>query len=73
LPIQNSVGAYLLGNCKYGDKCNFAHGEDELRSTPDLFKTAICNLWTQGKCTAGEQCRFAHGYEDLRPAYDFPI
>ena len=38
----------ITGNCKYGDQCNYAHGEEELRSTPDLFKTAVCNLWTQG-------------------------
>lgn len=37
-----------LGMCKNGDRCTFAHGEVELRSTPDLFKTAICNLWNQG-------------------------
>lgn len=57
------------GYCKNGENCPFAHGESELRSTPDLFKTAICNLWTQGKCNSGETCRFAHGYDDLRPAY----
>jgi len=51
-----------------GNQCSFAHGEEELRSTPDLFKTAICNLWSQNKCTSGERCRFAHGFDDLRPA-----
>ena len=25
---------WLAGNCTYADRCNFAHGEEELRSLP---------------------------------------
>ena len=62
---------FKAGNCSRGEQCTFAHGESELRSTPDLFKTAICHLWSQGRCVAGDHCRFAHGDEDKRPAYSY--
>ena len=33
---------YELGNCRYGDKCAFAHGESEVKSkthVPQNYKT----------------------------------
>ena len=55
-----------LGHCELGENCNFAHSELELRSTPDLYKTALCNNFMSGECKLGEYCRFAHGESELR-------
>eukprot|EP00931_Biecheleriopsis_adriatica_P078774 TRINITY_DN5218_c0_g1_i1.p1 TRINITY_DN5218_c0_g1~~TRINITY_DN5218_c0_g1_i1.p1 ORF type:complete len:412 (+),score=87.83 TRINITY_DN5218_c0_g1_i1:94-1329(+) len=58
---------YLDGACKRGSACSFAHGEDELRPKPDLFKTGYClRFMTSGKCRHGQGCRFAHGVQELR-------
>merc|ERR1711904_388168 len=54
------------GHCEMGDQCNFAHSELELRSTPNLYKTALCNSFMSGECKLGEYCRFAHGEAELR-------
>lgn len=58
-----------------GDQCNFAHSELELRSTPNLYKTALCNSFMSGECKLGEYCRFAHGEGELRmkPITEPPI
>jgi len=53
---------FQKGMCSKGEMCMFAHGEHELRSTPDLFKTSLCFNYNQGKCMLGEMCRYAHGY-----------
>lgn len=47
--------------------CSFAHGEQELRGTPEFFKTALCNGYLKGSCKAGDNCRYAHGKEELAP------
>jgi len=57
------------GSCEFGSDCLFAHGEAELRQTPDRpdnFKTILCKNWeAEGRCEWGEQCRWAHGPEEL--------
>lgn len=54
-----------------GQNCHFAHGESELRSTPDFYKTAPCQNWAKGNCVHGAKCRFAHGEKELRAPYLF--
>jgi len=54
------------GHCDKGESCPFAHGPEELRTRPDLTKTALCQLWRRGKCDKGRACPFAHGFRDLR-------
>ena len=49
--------------------CSFAHGEQELRATPEFYKTSICNGYLKGTCRAGENCRYAHGRDELRAKY----
>ena len=44
---------FIKGKCLHSDKCKFAHSEKELRSTPDVYKTAICHNWKNGKCKLG--------------------
>ena len=52
------------GYCKYGDKCAYAHGKENLRSkvtnTTD-YKTKKCsNFFKHGYCPYGSRCQFAH-------------
>lgn len=54
------------GHCKYGDKCQFAHGKQELRSLSrhPKYKTELCRTFhTVGFCPYGPRCHFVH--EDL--------
>jgi len=51
------------GSCRYGTKCQFAHGKGELR--PILrhpkYKTEICKtFFSSGSCPYGKRCRFIH-------------
>lgn len=51
------------GACRYGNKCQFAHGKDELRNIMrhPKYKTEICKTFhTQGTCPYGTRCRFIH-------------
>lgn len=62
--------------CYRGEKCNYAHGPEELKENP-LFKTRVCfnHLWT-GDCKYGtadndndqlqDGCHFAHSIQELR-------
>jgi butyrate response factor 1 len=51
------------GICRYGTKCQFAHGKEEVR--PILrhpkYKTETCKTFhTTGTCPYGTRCRFIH-------------
>jgi len=49
--------------CRYGSKCQFAHGEEELRliKRHPKYKTRLCRKFTQsGTCLYGQRCRFIH-------------
>lgn len=51
------------GTCRYGAKCQFAHGEQELRrvSRHPKYKTEICRtFWVSGSCPYGKRCCFIH-------------
>ncbi|KIY69693.1 hypothetical protein CYLTODRAFT_393387 [Cylindrobasidium torrendii FP15055 ss-10] len=51
------------GTCRYGTKCQFAHGEDELRRVQrhPKYKTEICRtFWVSGSCPYGKRCCFIH-------------
>jgi hypothetical protein len=51
------------GFCRYGDKCQFAHGAEELRAVVrhPKYKTEKCKtFWTRGHCPYGFRCRFLH-------------
>lgn len=56
------------GKCKYGDKCQFAHGKQELRQLirHPKYKTELCRRFhTSGLCPYGPRCDFIHNQEDL--------
>jgi len=55
--------------CKYGNKCQFAHGQHELRPVirHPKYKTEICKTFhTNGTCPYGRRCRFVHNPAELR-------
>ncbi|XP_070569431.1 mRNA decay activator protein ZFP36L1-like [Ptychodera flava] len=57
------------GTCKYGDKCQFAHGIPEVRSLNrhPKYKTELCRTFhTVGFCPYGPRCHFIHSAEEKR-------
>ncbi|MEE6474110.1 hypothetical protein FKM82_010273 [Ascaphus truei] len=60
------------GACKYGEKCQFAHGFHELRSLTrhPKYKTELCRTFhTIGFCPYGPRCHFIHNAEERRQAH----
>ncbi|EIE89574.1 hypothetical protein G6F46_000929 [Rhizopus delemar] len=48
---------------KYGSKCRYAHGEEEIRIVPRhaRYKTQICRAYhSDGSCPYGTRCTFIH-------------
>ncbi|XP_055695845.1 protein TIS11 [Lutzomyia longipalpis] len=57
------------GECKYGDKCQFAHGMYELRNLQrhPKYKTELCRTFhSVGYCPYGPRCHFVHNAEEAR-------
>lgn len=55
------------GSCKYGDKCQFAHGFGELRTVTrhPKYKTDLCKTYhSSGFCPYGPRCHFVHNLEE---------
>lgn len=49
--------------CKYGEKCQFAHGKQELREMQrhPKYKTELCRTYhSNGYCPYGPRCHFIH-------------
>ncbi|KAJ7303973.1 hypothetical protein JRQ81_011489 [Phrynocephalus forsythii] len=58
------------GTCKYGPKCQFAHGSGELRglSRHPKYKTEPCRTFhTSGICPYGSRCHFIHNADERLP------
>lgn len=52
------------GTCRYGDKCQFAHGPGDRRSVArhPKYKTTLCRTFhSSGFCPYGTRCHFVHG------------
>ncbi|XP_056628163.1 mRNA decay activator protein ZFP36L2 [Triplophysa dalaica] len=63
------------GSCKYGEKCQFAHGYHELRnlSRHPKYKTEPCRTFhTIGFCPYGPRCHFIHNADERRAATSNP-
>ena len=54
----------INGTCKYGDKCAYAHGVENLRSkvtNTTAYRTKKCTqFFEHGYCPYGNRCQFAH-------------
>lgn len=51
------------GNCPYGEKCQFAHGPQELKTVdrPPKWRSKPCQNWVRtGTCSYNERCCFRH-------------
>lgn len=51
------------GECKYGDKCQFAHGMEDLKDVNrhPKYKTDYCKTFhSKGFCPYGPRCHFIH-------------
>lgn len=46
--------------CSHGDKCVFAHGEQELQQAPDFTKTTWCRQFRQTGYCENLSCPFVH-------------
>lgn len=57
------------GHCKYGEKCQFAHGGPEMRGLPrhPKYKTELCRTFhTVGFCPYGPRCHFIHSEDEYK-------
>ena len=57
------------GTCKYGDKCQFAHGMNEVRNVNrhPKYKTDLCRTYhSVGFCPYGPRCHFIHALEEMQ-------
>mmetsp|Transcript_21307 Transcript_21307/g.47058 ORF Transcript_21307/g.47058 Transcript_21307/m.47058 type:complete len:235 (+) Transcript_21307:58-762(+) len=52
---------YAMGKCTRGSRCTFAHTEEDVKDTPDLYRTKPCRDFAlKGFCELGDSCQFAH-------------
>jgi len=52
---------FLQGKCKFGNKCAFAHGKEDLREKSFECKAKVCKQFSEyGYCLYGERCHFKH-------------
>ena len=67
------------GFCRYGDKCQYAHGQNELsenhqlyiaeqkQGTNDKYKSQNCRQFYREKfCPYGKRCHFRHEYRSFK-------
>lgn len=60
--IELCVNFKSLSWCRYGKKCRFAHGTEELLPIPihKNHKTSYCKNFSAGVCYYGSRCQFIH-------------
>eukprot|EP00429_Kryptoperidinium_foliaceum_P005555 CAMPEP_0176021384 /NCGR_PEP_ID=MMETSP0120_2-20121206/10382_1 /TAXON_ID=160619 /ORGANISM="Kryptoperidinium foliaceum, Strain CCMP 1326" /LENGTH=334 /DNA_ID=CAMNT_0017354497 /DNA_START=64 /DNA_END=1068 /DNA_ORIENTATION=- len=59
---------FQRGDCERGEACSYAHGRQQIRPQPDLYRTQLCHDFLgTGFCRFGEACRYAHRMDDMRP------
>lgn len=65
---------FLEGKCRKKGACNYAHGEQEMSTQPDLRRTKMCPAVVSGGACTSPCCTFAHSASELRaePKADSP-
>uniref|UniRef100_A0A0G4F2N3 C3H1-type domain-containing protein n=1 Tax=Chromera velia CCMP2878 TaxID=1169474 RepID=A0A0G4F2N3_9ALVE len=62
---------FLVGKCRMGPNCRFAHDAAELKDNPDLRYTSLCFSIAKGlPCKRGNLCTYAHSESELQQACD---
>jgi len=57
------------GSCRYGIRCQFAHGKAELKPVGrhPRYKTKLCRTFhTRGFCAYGSRCHFIHNVQEVQ-------
>lgn len=54
------------GKCCYFNKCLFAHGENDLRSIPNIKTKPCLFIENMGFCMYGDTCRFIHDEKKIK-------
>lgn len=62
---------FLQSRCENGDRCSYAHSQDEVRRKPDLTRTSMCRTMAQTGLCHDVTCRFAHAESELRATHGF--
>ena len=66
----------MYGECKFGENCAFAHGDNELKQKTNNtnYKTKPCKqFFEEGYCNYGIRCQFSHkksvyeSYHNIKP------
>lgn len=58
---------FAVGACRAGPLCGYAHGEADVRPSPNFECTSICpSLLRSGVCGREDTCRYAHRSSDLK-------
>ena len=66
----------MFGECKFGENCAFAHGEEELKNkkTNINYKTKLCKqFFEEGFCSYGSRCQFSHKIISNNKYFNFSI
>ena len=59
---------WKVGKCRKGGACSYAHGEEDLRISPDFERTSVCPAFLKHGHCDNPSCRYAHAVDELRVA-----
>ena len=64
-----------LGHCRYGRKCQFAHGYNELthkEPTNSKYKSKYCKQFHEkNHCPYGNRCLFRHEQREFEEVHNY--
>ena len=65
-----------VGRCRYGKKCQFAHGDDEMSQkvipANIKYKSKACKTFLESQyCPYGTRCLFAHERREFEEVHEY--